>query len=389
MKVKDILFEGISLDTTIKSLVAGFGSPISQLYHAMGSSAIDYYRKNESTSGIKSIVGLQIHRWYQEFYYNRLQKDLFDLAKFAPKHSSDLKEFLNSRPSALEVVDGELPYILLDLSKSIKNESLESVCEKWIQANEQWQSVYRKLIDLERKDMTDYGLVSQKEKRKIKSHSGQVTKTYSPSANARSDEPEYKAPDNSKIAGEQRSAVEAIVNDVLANLPKHVANDIRQSIARSDNKLAALQRELEKHKIQMENVIYSAIVDKNLLFESKNDQVKEIIKTFVAFAKRELELPTLPKINLISDPKFSIKYKSFGGYGDHNISLLIVNRHINDILRTLAHELVHYRQDLNHELHDKSGEDGSEHENEANSMAAVVMRRWGKRYPNLFGFSIL
>jgi hypothetical protein len=56
-----------------------------------------------------------------------------------------------------------------------------------------------------------------------------------------------------------------------------------------------------------------------------------------------------------------------------------------DVFRTLAHELVHYKQDLDKELEgDNPGATGSPQENEANSRAAVIMRNWGKKHPEFF-----
>jgi hypothetical protein len=55
-----------------------------------------------------------------------------------------------------------------------------------------------------------------------------------------------------------------------------------------------------------------------------------------------------------------------------------------DVLRTLAHEMVHHKQDINGELNDRSGEDGSPQENEANAKAAVIMSLWAKMNPELF-----
>jgi len=46
------------------------------------------------------------------------------------------------------------------------------------------------------------------------------------------------------VLGQQNVAVEAIVNTTLATLDKKLANHIRQLIAKSDNKLQILQREL-------------------------------------------------------------------------------------------------------------------------------------------------
>ena len=59
------------------------------------------------------------------------------------------------------------------------------------------------------------------------------------------------------------------------------------------------------------------------------------------------------------------------------------DRHQMDVMRTVAHELVHYKQDktLGREL---DGRDGSVDENEANSLAGVLLRRWGQKNPTLF-----
>ena len=119
----------------------------------------------------------------------------------------------------------------------------------------------------------------------------------------------------------------------------------------------------------------------------KRDSAEKIIDSFIQFAAKELEIDELPNINILDDNKYSMEYSSFGGYrpDDKSITITVKNRHINDVLRTLAHEIVHYKQDLNGELKPDSGRDGSPEENEANARAAVTMRKWGKLHPKLFG----
>jgi Zn-dependent peptidase ImmA (M78 family) len=51
-----------------------------------------------------------------------------------------------------------------------------------------------------------------------------------------------------------------------------------------------------------------------------------------------------------------------------------------DIYRTLAHELVHYKQKENGK--EMNGNDGSEIENEANAVAAVLLRQYSQTIPN-------
>jgi len=116
---------------------------------------------------------------------------------------------------------------------------------------------------------------------------------------------------------------------------------------------------------------------------------KEIIQNFLKFASRRIGLDSLPNIKLHTDPKLAASRRSFGGYMGGRIELNVGNRHIMDVLRTLAHELVHYKQDTMGVLRSDSGEDGSEHENEANAKAAVIMRLWGKMNPELFQHAAL
>ena len=127
---------------------------------------------------------------------------------------------------------------------------------------------------------------------------------------------------------------------------------------------------------------------RELLTEGLNKKdTYSILLDFVRFAAEHLELKTLPKFNFVFDSKQSVERKSFGGYmpGAEHISITVKNRHINDICRTLAHELVHYKQDLNNELEDdEAGATGSPQENEANAEAAVILRNWGKQHPKYF-----
>ena len=123
----------------------------------------------------------------------------------------------------------------------------------------------------------------------------------------------------------------------------------------------------------------------------KRDTYK-ILLDFIRFAAKDLKLKNLPKFDFVFDSAESIERKSFGGYqpGAEHITITVKNRHINDVLRTLAHELVHYKQDLANELEDDdAGSTGSPQENEANARAAVILRNWGKKHPEYFGLEAI
>ena len=103
------------------------------------------------------------------------------------------------------------------------------------------------------------------------------------------------------------------------------------------------------------------------------------IKEFALWAIKLLEIEKAPKIKLVSDSGTSAL-----GYFDpetQNIVVTVKDRHQMDIMRTLAHELVHRKQNEAREL---NGETGSPDENEANSLAGVLLRWWGKKNPEQF-----
>jgi hypothetical protein len=121
-----------------------------------------------------------------------------------------------------------------------------------------------------------------------------------------------------------------------------------------------------------------------LLVEGRQENVNvvEMFKKFLPLAMEVLEVDSLPKMHFAPELNTGDQ-PSFGMYvPDKNIlAVALVNRHPVDILRTVAHELVHFKQNMNGELTPDSGETGSPHENQAHEIAGVIMRNFNKRYP--------
>lgn len=111
-----------------------------------------------------------------------------------------------------------------------------------------------------------------------------------------------------------------------------------------------------------------------------NQKKLDILKHFVGFCKKELDIQSLPKISLITDKSFVENFRSFGEYnpGKTTIRVFIAGRNLADICRSLAHELVHHRQNELDLIYDTAGETGTEVENDANSIAGIIMREYGK-----------
>jgi len=119
------------------------------------------------------------------------------------------------------------------------------------------------------------------------------------------------------------------------------------------------------------------------------EQLLDAMRKFLIIAKEEIGLDRLPKINWSWDEKIAPDSPSFGRFtnDDKAIKVIMRNRHPIDIMRTLAHELVHYQQDLDHKIGPTSGETGSPIENEANALAGQIMRRFDQENPELFALA--
>jgi Zn-dependent peptidase ImmA (M78 family) len=116
--------------------------------------------------------------------------------------------------------------------------------------------------------------------------------------------------------------------------------------------------------------------------EENTQRFIEMFEKFLPIAMKYIKLESLPTMKFetqIGDTQ----QPTFGRYenGNHVLYVALMNRHPNDILRTIAHELVHYKQDTEHRLEPDSGTTGSPEENQANAVAGIVMRHFNKQYP--------
>ena len=117
--------------------------------------------------------------------------------------------------------------------------------------------------------------------------------------------------------------------------------------------------------------------------EEKTDNV---LDDFIKFAAQSLELNQLPKITFTDDEELAKNMHSLGAYQPKTDELLVVRgpRLTADVLRTLAHELVHRKQAELGPLNAEDGKTGSEAENEANAAAGILLRQFGQYRPEIF-----
>lgn len=100
------------------------------------------------------------------------------------------------------------------------------------------------------------------------------------------------------------------------------------------------------------------------------------LNDFVKFAAKELGLSKLPKIHFVGNKENG--KNAFGHSIADKIYVRITDRHPGDIMRTIAHELIHVKQT-------QMGKRGEQYrEDEANAIAGRIMRKFNTTYPSVF-----
>ena len=156
----------------------------------------------------------------------------------------------------------------------------------------------------------------------------------------------------------------------------------------------ASRREVER---ELRNSDYEEISDASVKLGLLKEEIPatpqkkskgRVIGEFIKFAKDRLRLIGLPfNIKLVKDGEFATTFKSFGGYDpvNNDIFVYITNRSTPDILRTLAHELVHLKQRQDGYIGGpEDGATGSDVENEANAAAGILLRDFGRRNEHIY-----
>jgi hypothetical protein len=226
-RILNALVEGTSIDSTLRAIINDIGEPITSVYDTMKFQAKKYMENHgELGRGYRMVAAGVGGRWVQNMYIGRLHNELYDLCKYNTRRTVDLKDFLRGEEADGEIemkrsfgnLANNLPPILAKLGEQINAPQLTRNARRWMQNKAEYE---RYLMDLEAEgdDETD-------------------------------DEPVIKPP-KSNVVGQQNAQVDQIVNDILSKIPKHIAGEIRNAIARSPNKLSALKQELNRHHVTM------------------------------------------------------------------------------------------------------------------------------------------
>jgi hypothetical protein len=109
------------------------------------------------------------------------------------------------------------------------------------------------------------------------------------------------------------------------------------------------------------------------------EKKEKILADFVKFVKDELGIDTVPKM-VIQNHRNGIKTTANYDYTkkDKVIKICAKNRALVDVMRSLAHELVHHKQWEDGRLEVRPPDIGGEIEDEANAKAGQYIKMFAK-----------
>lgn len=113
----------------------------------------------------------------------------------------------------------------------------------------------------------------------------------------------------------------------------------------------------------------------SFLDENKRNRISE----FVKFVKGELQLEKCPTV-ILQNGRGSLKTTAAYNYSDEEkfVKINVKNRALVDVLRSIAHEMVHHKQFEDGRLKIKPADIGGDIEDEANAKAGQYIKIFAK-----------
>jgi hypothetical protein len=119
---------------------------------------------------------------------------------------------------------------------------------------------------------------------------------------------------------------------------------------------------------------------------------KQHLEKFVDFVKKELNIKNDVNIRYQTDKdgiKTTAVYKYQDGgdeeFEQSEVRVYTKERALQDIMRSVAHELVHHQQNEKGELEGKISNVGGPIEDEANAVAGELLKKYGIDHPEIYG----
>jgi hypothetical protein len=110
---------------------------------------------------------------------------------------------------------------------------------------------------------------------------------------------------------------------------------------------------------------------------------KYTIVKFLKFVNDELSLNQPFKVKLVTQRDGDLKTYAYYDPNNGLIKVYCKNRGMADVLRSIAHELIHHHQNQSGKLDQPTQDIGGEVEDEANSVAGQLVKKFGYANPKL------
>lgn len=116
-----------------------------------------------------------------------------------------------------------------------------------------------------------------------------------------------------------------------------------------------------------------------------NEDKKDKLNSFVKFVKEQLELDTVPTIS-VQNHRNGLKTTTNYDYTKENkvVKVCSKGRALVDVMRSIAHELVHHKQFEQGRLKVQPPDIGGEIEDEANAKAGQYIKMFAKMDPTIY-----
>ena len=116
-----------------------------------------------------------------------------------------------------------------------------------------------------------------------------------------------------------------------------------------------------------------------------NDDKKDKLNRFVKFVKDQLELDTVPIISIQNHRKDLKTTANYDYTKDEKIiKVCMKNRALVDVMRSIAHEMVHHKQFEQGRLKVQPPDIGGEIEDEANAKAGQYIKMFAKQDSTIY-----
>jgi len=240
MRINEIVgkpvFESVSLPSTLKIVASSIGNPVTAVYAQLNELAQRWSEKHNNMRGFFRLIEPGVEsRWFDQ-QGSELVSHLHHLADQAPSQAAAaLRSFLRDVDQmSFRQMASKLTPILIQIARDCNSEHLQRNAQEWRKQEMEYEQ-----------DLAEYAKYAESDYKQ-----SPMKKGAGPSmSDTRSTKVDLAAAERRAELARQRSQAEDMVNDILRRLPKGVAGDIRNALAREPNKLYALQRELAARNI--------------------------------------------------------------------------------------------------------------------------------------------